>query len=289
MQINQRSPEAQAYHRWYGLKLWAHKPTGLRWQCLVAALFACEDCGWQARANETHLLHCDHVIPHRRDWVLFTDPMNLRCLCHTCHNAAKQSEERLGYSKAIGEDGWPLDINHPSNGGKRDTSRDGLGPMSHPVWFRPLYVPLTIVCGPPASGKSTYVQHHAKDSDAVFDLDNIAMETFGFPVRYIDTKQRMDCLRVRNDRMGKLMRASGREIANAAWLIVAEPKAERRQWWVNQLKPKQIIVLAVSRDECIARAIKDEATRKWRGQEAAASIKQWWADYRPRQGDIVVQ
>jgi 5-methylcytosine-specific restriction protein A len=117
--LMQRSPEAQAYHRWYKLKLWCHKPTGLRWQCLVKALFKCQQpgCGWQAKASETHKLHADHIIPHRGDWELFRDPDNLQCLCETCSNAAKQSLERRGYSIALNADGWPIDPKHPANAG----------------------------------------------------------------------------------------------------------------------------------------------------------------------------
>ena len=112
----QRSPEAQEYHKLYKLKLWCHKPTGLRWQCLVAALFTCKQCGWMARASETHKLVADHFIPHRGDWVLFADPANLRCLCDTCHSAGKQQEERLGFSTEVGLDGFPIDPAHPGYG-----------------------------------------------------------------------------------------------------------------------------------------------------------------------------
>lgn len=111
----QRSPEALVYHRWYKLKVWCHKPTGLRWQCLVKSMFTCKQCGWMAKASETHLLVADHRIPHRGNFELFSDPANLVCLCSICHDAAKQSEEILGYSKEMGLDGFPVDSNHPQN------------------------------------------------------------------------------------------------------------------------------------------------------------------------------
>lgn len=110
-----RSPEAKEYQKFYRLKLWAHKPTGLRWQCLVKALFKCQDCGWQAKASETHLLVADHIVPFRGDFALFSDPGNLVCLCSPCHSGAKQSEEKWGYSKKVALDGWPVDSNHPAN------------------------------------------------------------------------------------------------------------------------------------------------------------------------------
>ncbi len=115
MPSNTRSTAAQDYRRWYKLKAWAHKPTGLRWQCLLAALFTCKQCGWTATGSQTHRLVADHIKPHRGTWELFSDPSNLQCLCDTCHSAAKQQEERLGYSTAIGADGWPIDDMHPAN------------------------------------------------------------------------------------------------------------------------------------------------------------------------------
>lgn len=280
----QRSPEAQAYHRWYKLKLWCHVPTGLRWQCLAKALFTCHDCGWQARSSETHKLHCDHIKAHRGNWELFADPNNLRCLCENCHMSAKQQEERLGYSPEVGIDGWPLDDLHPAYVGKRPSPRDGLGPMSHPSWFRPVFVPTTIVCGPPASGKTTYIKAHAGPNDLVFDLDAIAVQMFGVPARMLDSKRRMDALRARNDRLGKLMWANAKDIAPRAWLIVAEPLAKRRQWWVDTIKPEQIIVIAAPLTVCLERASQDSKQRP----NFKQSITDWWREYTPRTGDIVI-
>ena len=56
----------------------------------------------------------DHVTPHRGDPNQFIRG-ELQSLCIQCHNARKQQLERRGYSNAVGEDGWPLDPNHPSN------------------------------------------------------------------------------------------------------------------------------------------------------------------------------
>jgi hypothetical protein len=34
-------------------------------------------------------------------------------VCKSCHDGAIQSSEELGYDKEIGQDGWPIDPNHP--------------------------------------------------------------------------------------------------------------------------------------------------------------------------------
>lgn len=65
--------------------------------------------------GDTSQLVADHVQPHRGNLELFWSEGNLRTLCKPCHDRDKQSEERIGFSKAIGLDGWPTDEKHPAN------------------------------------------------------------------------------------------------------------------------------------------------------------------------------
>ena len=99
----------------YKLKIWCHKPTGLRWQTLTKALYTCKQCGWQAKASETHLLVANHIKPHKGDWELFANPDNLECLCKPCHDSAVQSFERTGIVVGCDVDGKPRDAGHPWN------------------------------------------------------------------------------------------------------------------------------------------------------------------------------
>jgi 5-methylcytosine-specific restriction enzyme A len=111
-----RYPSAKPeYHRFYKLKLWCHVPTGLRWCCLVKALFRCSRCGWQAKASETHLLVANHIKPHKGDMALFSDPTNLTCICKPCHDSAVQSQERTGHVIGVDLTGAPIDPSHPWN------------------------------------------------------------------------------------------------------------------------------------------------------------------------------
>ena len=59
----------------------------------------------------------DHVVPHRGDLGLFFDRSNWQTLCPDHHDRTKQQEEVKGYSNRRGDDGWPLDPNHPANRG----------------------------------------------------------------------------------------------------------------------------------------------------------------------------
>lgn len=60
---------------------------------------------------------CDHIEPHNGNLEAFySGPFQSLCKRH--HDAAKQAEERGGYSREVGIDGWPVDDRHPANGGK---------------------------------------------------------------------------------------------------------------------------------------------------------------------------
>ena len=56
----------------------------------------------------------DHIRPHKGDEVLFFDPANLQAICKECHDSRKQLIERHGFDPTVGEDGWPIDPDHPA-------------------------------------------------------------------------------------------------------------------------------------------------------------------------------
>jgi 5-methylcytosine-specific restriction protein A len=104
-----RSPEAAAYRPLYRTKTWQR----LRLAILTRDLFTCQMCG-KVEGNTSQLV-ADHKTAHKGNLGLFWDEANIWTLCKPCHDSAKQSEERIGYSKAIGSDGWPIDTRHPAN------------------------------------------------------------------------------------------------------------------------------------------------------------------------------
>ena len=72
--------ESQEWHWLYGTSLWKDR---LRPAQLVREPF-CRECalrGFRVRATVV-----DHVVPHRGDMGLFSDPDNLESLCESCHN-----------------------------------------------------------------------------------------------------------------------------------------------------------------------------------------------------------
>lgn len=102
-----RSPEAAAYRALYRTRAWQ---VTRRQQLQEEPL--CRMC--KAEGRVTAATVCDHIEPHKGDRVkFFSGPF--QSLCSTCHDGAKQSEDRRGYSKRIDLSGWPTDPRHPAN------------------------------------------------------------------------------------------------------------------------------------------------------------------------------
>ncbi len=133
--------ETQPFRRWYNLALWQRRRAHQ-----LASEPLCRVCA--AAGKVTPATIADHVIPHRGDWTLFAGG-ELQSLCKFHHDSTKQAAEE---------------------------KRQGV---ARPEWLKPSAVPLTIVTGPPAGGKNTYVDQHAAPGDLIIDLDMIAADLSG--------------------------------------------------------------------------------------------------------------
>lgn len=180
---------------------------------------------------------------------------NLRPLCTACHL------QRTARDQAFGNVMW------------------------RPDWLKPSTIPLVMICGAPASGKSYYVHEHRGVRDLVIDLDVIAAGMAASTLHGWDRGMYLRlAIRKRNEMLGDI----GRDTARwpAAWLIVSEAKAEHRQWWADTLKPERIVVMETSPELCRQRVVEDPLRPRDRTQEA---ITRWWQDYSRRTGDEIVK
>lgn len=103
-----RSPEAAEYRKLYKSKAWRNGRALFLAQHPLCCI--CEKNGRVTAANTV-----DHIKPHKGDPALFFAQGNWQSLCAACHSSHKQAEERTGFGKAIGADGWPTDARHPAN------------------------------------------------------------------------------------------------------------------------------------------------------------------------------
>lgn len=108
---DRRSAEATGYRKLYKTARWR-----ARRMHQLAEEPLCRSCAKAGRITAATI--ADHVEPHRGDPIKFFEG-ELQSLCDAepwrCHSKVKQSEERLGFSKAVGADGFPVDPRHRAN------------------------------------------------------------------------------------------------------------------------------------------------------------------------------
>lgn len=132
---------------------------------------------------------------------------------------------------------------------------------------------VVLVCGPPASGKSTYVRSHADPYDIVIDVDLIARE-HGLG-RDRDSSNTGDLLAERNRRLAALAEQPANRVA---WVIVGAPSASLRNWWRQTLhvQPDDLVLLTPTRQE-LQRRIMADPDRRDVQQHHLMLVDKWFA------------
>lgn len=197
----------------------------------------------------------DHIVPKSKGGT--DDLDNLQSLCRACH-AAKTAREGADAQAALRAEA------EPSIGadGRLIIPRDWG--FSIPRGVRPSGVAVTIVCGPPASGKTAWVQERVGSGDKVIDLDDIKVRVGG--VRY---DQRKAIFRRAIAYWDLMIRSLADDVAGRAWLIVTAPTKAERAAWLEALGDKaELVVVDEDAATCIERIRCDPA----RSQAASALI-----------------
>lgn len=148
------------------------------------------------------------------------------------------------------------------------------GAANHPLWLQRSRIPLTIVCGPPGAGKSTWVDAHAGALDTVIDLDRITQRLTGRPGHHRGTAHLDAAIRVRNAMLGGLARSQ----APRAFFIVSAPAPAERQWWTDKLGG-DIVLVDPGQSTCQARIL-DRGT-PWLTQAVADWYRRAKAPWSP--------
>lgn len=215
---------------------------------LVRDNYQCQMCGAVVTGRNAHV---DHIV--RKADLPSDETTGLQTLCASCHSKKTRREMRGAESGAK----WTM----------------------HPEWIGRSLIPVTLVCGPPASGKSTYVDTHKGHADLVIDLDVIASGMSRTSMHAWGAKWLGSAVRKRNELIGSLSKSDALRHGKA-WLVVAEPEAEKRQWWVDRLGCSRVVVVESPASQCEAR-IASDAERSMQAGRAS----QWWAAYTRRDDD----
>lgn len=256
----------------------AGKLYGRRWkQARLAFLSAnpfCAMCKAQGETRPANVV--DHIVPHKGDENLFWDQSNWQALCEPHHNGEKASMEIRGYSDRIGADGWPLDPNHPSN-----TGRQPVSGKAKPDDILPISVPVFLVVGPPASGKSTWCRQRMQPGDVLIDFDVIDAELNGRARR--PGTLYVPILRERNTRLI----AAAAMTQGCVFLPTTGARKDDRDWWKRKLGNVVVVLIDTDQATCIERINSDDE----RKHQAAASIEhaaRWFRTVERDGVDLVV-
>jgi predicted kinase len=138
-------------------------------------------------------------------------------------------------------------------------------------------VPCTIVAGPPASGKTSWVNTHKAWSDLCVDTDTLfialsaGMPWYEKPVGLLDF--------VFEARDAVIRRLSRKSSIRHAWIITGEADIRKLRELKDDLGADKIVVLETSESECLSRIARDprrsESVELWR-----PLVKKWWHKYR---------
>lgn len=223
----------------------------------------CEELGKVRLAEEL-----DHIIAIANGGIDSRDPFeNRQGLCRECHR--EKTTEDLGYTKRIriGVDGWPVE--------ERSALSLQASERRIPSDLTPSLIPLTIVCGPPGSGKSTYIRERSLPDDLVIDLDQIMHSISGLPEHHTQDKWLPQALDERN-RILRGLASEGQH--KRAWFIVSAPRADDRNRWTRMLGA-HMVVLDVPANECIRR-INADPTRQGQRERMIKAVVSWWREYK---------
>jgi predicted kinase len=126
---------------------------------------------------------------------------------------------------------------------------------------------ITVVCGPPCSGKTTWVQERARPTDAVVDYDDIAQQlgsprTHGHHYRYHQPTEALIAQVIDAIRQGRFARA---------WVIRTEQAEAQRL--ADDLQGELVVIDAP--DDVLL----ERAKQRPDPQRTADAIKAWRASH----------
>lgn len=235
---------------------------GAAWRAIRLSIIArdkqCVNCRDNGFISPIHCI--DHVIPK---WLGGTDsPDNLQGLCKPCHDEKTMQESKSSRDDCIGNDGRPV---------RHGLSRKVYN-LVFPIGLKPSKPNLFIVCGPPGSGKTTWVNSRILPGDELICLDTIMSQIQGTAPHRFDRSRIGEGLVVRNNRLLQLSASK----AQNAYFIVSCRDGDERRWWAEQLKPTKLILLNIGADECVKRIYNDPERQPVALKNKMIEAVHWW-------------
>lgn len=217
---------------------------GYHWEKLRVVILRrdaglCQPCKAAGRLTPGKIV--DHIKPKAEGGD--DDMDNLQVICKPCHTMKTAVE----------------------------SSRGGGRVQYEPEWLPSPVVLVTVVCGPPGSGKSTYVRERAGSNELVLDTDVIAADMFKLPMYHSDMEQMMAAIRYRNKLLAGLAETDCGYVK--AWLIVTAGTMAKREFW--RKKYGELIVMDTPKRVCMERVRNDQRRPPATRQRVIDAILNW--------------
>lgn len=143
---------------------------------------------------------------------------------------------------------------------------------------------VTLVAGPPAAGKSTYVASQAQPGDLVIDWERLVQAVSVDAGRAQDEPTRRLVGDLRRTAFASLG-AAGENVR--AWVIAGVPSASDRAQLAKEIGATETVLVVCAKEESYWRVAQDEArSAAATGQHEA--IDKWWDRYEPLDTDRVL-
>jgi len=216
-----------------------------RWKKLRRQFLArnpiCSDCaefGLVVLATDV-----DHIERHMGDLAKAFDWKNLQGLCHRCHSRKTAREVFHGQDEV-----WSI-----------------------PFGLQQSKIPVEVVVGPPAAGKSHYVSAHAAFQDHVIDLDLYIAQVGG---KIWD--QRREIVKQAFSLRNAALRGLSDARSGKAWVPILGQSQEERKAWLNTLGPLATLTVIAPPKEVVLAQLMADQRRNSRRLEMIAAIERWY-------------
>lgn len=181
----------------------------------------------------------DHIIPKVQGGT--DEDKNLQAICTQCHQQKTAME-----------------------------SSEGQRTSYYPDWLPKPKCRVTIVCGPPGAGKTTYCKQLAGKHDLIIDVDEIAAKLTGKPMYEASLEEMSQAIRVRNKMLADLANPQ----YNRCWFITTGKYEDRREWWKAKLNA-ELVLLDTDKRTCMDR-IKADSNRSEQAKKRAIETILGW-------------
>ena len=220
--------------------------------------YLCQTCERAGRTRQADAV--DHVTPKALGGT--DDHDNLSSICNECHKTKTDQEasdvHARNAGRSIGADGWPTN--------DRPIKR---WPYSIPRGVMPSAIPVVLVCGPPASGKTTYAKANSRPCDIIVDLDELRVSAGGEMWARDPTVDRK-AFALRNN----IIHSLARQTEGVCYLIVTALSKDERWNWCKALGNVTLAVMPATEAQCIER-IRAEPARAKAAVSQIEAVRAW--------------